>query len=275
MTVMPPGRPDGQVACTPSSRWQVCKTAPRAQALSAVAADPGGVLVTAQRAPARVAHHQITRPVAEGNLADEPRLDPLHSARMLGRDGSSNGLVPRRSGRSRRNRSARTGSPAADHDLLMPDVLHLEPIPARARVIPRGQRFDHDALQPVRDADGQDVLSVTAVPRGCPDRFGIQGQFLESLAALGMGERRPAIARPGAAGRARTAPGYRRPVAAADGGCASGTAAHRSPGARRGWPQSHRPGSPARRPSRPARPVPDRCWPCPGRCARPGGQGRR
>lgn len=122
---------------------------------------------------------------------------------------------------------------------------------ARARVIPRGQRFAHDALQPVRDADGQDVLSVTAVPRGCPDRFGIQGQFLESLAALGKGsaeQRLPVLV----CIQDCSAPNVRAPARMATISPSRVT---------------------ARRPSRPARPVPDRCWPCPGRCARPGGQG--
>ena len=43
-----------------------------------------GALVDAGSAPARVAQNLVTGSFGEGDLADLPRLDPLHVTRVLG-----------------------------------------------------------------------------------------------------------------------------------------------------------------------------------------------
>ena len=54
--------------------------------MSGLGHDLIGGLVRAQAAPARVAEHPVTRPLAERDLADEPRRDPVRAFRVLPRD---------------------------------------------------------------------------------------------------------------------------------------------------------------------------------------------
>ena len=138
-----------------------------------------GAFVEAEPVPAGVPHTPVGGPLGERDLAGQPGFHPVRAAgiprrhRRAERAGIAleRAQLPQQVGEHRRGEpgadvprvpqpvividtqqqradrvsaAALTGSPPADDDLLVPDVLDLDPVPAPARMIAGGQRLaDH------------------------------------------------------------------------------------------------------------------------------------
>jgi hypothetical protein len=76
----------------------------------------------------------------------------------------------------------------------VPDVLDLDPVPALARVVGRGQRLADHPFQGVGQADGPDVGGAAGIPRRRPDRVGVQAELGQPLAPPGIGHRQQRLA---------------------------------------------------------------------------------
>src|ERR1700722_6696083 len=72
--------------------------------------------------------------------------------------------------------AARSFFPATDDDLLLLDVLDLDPVAALVRVVRRVQRLSDDSFQPLGDALSQYLSRAAPVPRGSAHRIRVQAE---------------------------------------------------------------------------------------------------